>query len=72
MMIGSGNITLGPAFVIQEDYAVKQPARPHVAAAAMFHSNIAINNRPQQQESSHDTPEIPSELDLNQVKRNVS
>lgn len=37
VMIGSGNMTLGPAFVIQEDYAVKQTAmRPHVAAAAML------------------------------------
>lgn len=37
LMIGNSNLQLGPAFVIQEDYAVKQPPaamRPHVAADA--------------------------------------
>lgn len=45
VMIGSGNLTLGPAFVIQEDYAVKQTAmRPHVAAVAMLQRLDASGN----------------------------
>lgn len=45
VMIGSGNLTLGPAFVIQEDYAVKQTAvRPHVAVAAMLQGLDASGN----------------------------
>lgn len=37
VMIGSGNLTLGPAFVIQEDYASVKSAQS--AAAAAIRSN---------------------------------
>lgn len=36
VMIGSGNMTLGPAFIIQEDYTSnKQPMRPHAVASLL-------------------------------------
>lgn len=44
VMIGSGNMTLGPAFVIQEDYGVKQtPLRPHDAAAAAMLQGLDVS-----------------------------
>lgn len=80
VMIGSGNLTLGPAFVIQEDYAVKQPVRPHVAAAAMLQgldgnsgsSSSGAHERQQQQQQQQqamirDDPDLPLEPESNQV-----
>lgn len=57
-MIGNSNISLGPAFVIQEDYAVKSQQ-----AAALTRSNSGTNaaasNSIQQQtgENVHDKQE---------------
>lgn len=41
-MIGSSNISLGPAYVIQEDYAIKsQQQQTSASAAALNRPNIA-------------------------------
>lgn len=83
VMIGSGNITLGPAFVIPEDYGVKQPVRPHVAAAAMLQgmadvgggggaaeSDRQAQQQQQRQDVLRDEPEAAIEHDSNQVQLN--
>lgn len=35
-MIGSGNMTLGPQFIIQEDYGKVQSARQHAIVASLL------------------------------------
>lgn len=77
-MIGSDNIALGPAFVIQEDYAVK------AAPAALIRSNADVPNsekkaaaaaiyathqqlQPEQQQPKYVDPDGPIDPDSNQV-----
>lgn len=66
VMIGSGNLALGPAFVIQEDYTLKQGPRGHAIAASLVQQDIAdrSDRRLQQQESVQ-------EVDLAQVSELV-
>lgn len=61
-MIGSGNLAIGPAFVIQEDYTLKQTPRGHAIAASLIQQNVAdrSDRRLQQQDSVQ-------EVDLVQV-----
>lgn len=40
LMIGNSNISLGPAFVIQEDYAVKSQQQ----TSALMRSNVGASN----------------------------
>ncbi|XP_031617236.1 beta-1,4-glucuronyltransferase 1 [Contarinia nasturtii] len=52
LMIGNSNISLGPAFVIQDDYAVKSQQ-----AAALTRSNAATSAQQQTGDNAHDKQE---------------
>lgn len=66
-MIGNSNISLGPAYVISEDYAVKSqqaaaPNRPN-AVAALVATNLNVQQQQQQQtnDNAHDRQHQPQD-----------
>lgn len=70
LMIRSDNISMGPSFVIQEEYAVKSPPQPLVRsnsdASALSEKSAQIKQ--QEQQPKYVDPESPIDaIDSNQV-----
>lgn len=87
VMIGSGNLTLGPAYVIQEDYAVKSPQssaaiiRTNAANVALIQQSMDADKQTiQQQQQQHQAQEIARDTypesqldnDSNQVRHKIN
>lgn len=65
-MIGNSNISLGPAFVIQEDYAVKSQQaaaliRPNGNAATAGANAVNLLQQQQTGDNAHDRQHQPQE-----------